>query len=183
MRAAAYVQTALVARAVTDGVLLNDGYAPHAEYCTKVDVTHAQCWVHKQHMFYKARHARPTEADHALKLTRALHANDEDLRTKRQIGGVNRTQLPLRSRPIIDSQLDWVDARLADQGLLPTDLLTRVLVYAKTRRVGFSVVLTEPDVPLDTNHVERALRPRSSWAARTGCSAGPVKGATHVDVI
>ncbi len=39
--------------------------------------------------------------------------------------------------------------------------------YARNRRLGLEVFLTDPDVPIDTNHIERALRVismgRRSW--------------------
>jgi hypothetical protein len=41
------------------------------------------------------------------------------------------------------------------------------LDYARERRLGLEVFLSDPDVPIDTNHLERALRAipmgRKSW--------------------
>ena len=34
----------------------------------------------------------------------------------------------------------------------------KALAYVRERRVGLEVFLTDPDVPMDTNHLERALR-------------------------
>ena len=42
--------------------------------------------------------------------------------------------------------------------LLPTNPFTKAAVYARQRRAGLEVFLSDPDVPLDTNHLERALR-------------------------
>ncbi len=36
--------------------------------------------------------------------------------------------------------------------------LTKALAYARAARGGLEVFLTDPDVPIDTNHLERALR-------------------------
>ncbi len=51
--------------------------------------------------------------------------------------------------------------------LLPSNPLTKALHYALERREGLSVYLSDPDVPIDTNHLERALRPiplgRKNW--------------------
>ena len=53
------------------------------------------------------------------------------------------------------------------KGSRPTHPFIQALVYAKTRRLGLEVFLTDPDVPIDTNHLERALRVipmgRKSW--------------------
>lgn len=41
------------------------------------------------------------------------------------------------------------------------------MAYARERRLGLEVYLTDPDVPIDTNHLERALRAipmgRKNW--------------------
>ena len=52
-----------------------------------------------------------------------------------------------------------VDAQFEGQGLLPTNPLTKAMTYVRERRSGLEVFLNDPDVPIDTNHVERALRP------------------------
>ncbi len=66
---------------------------------------------------------------------------------------------------------DWIDRQFQRQGLLPSNPFTKALAYARERRAGLEVFLTDPDVPVDTNHLERALRVIPM--ARTGCSAGP----------
>jgi tRNA splicing endonuclease len=51
-------------------------------------------------------------------------------------------------------------------GLLPSSPLT-AMAYVRERRAALEVYLTDPDVPIDTNHLERALRVvpmgRSNW--------------------
>ena len=43
-------------------------------------------------------------------------------------------------------------------GLWPSNPFTKALAYARERGLGLEVFLTDPDVPIDTNHLERALR-------------------------
>lgn len=45
------------------------------------------------------------------------------------------------------------------RGLLPSSPLTKALIYAHKRRAALEVFLADPEVPIDTNHLERALRP------------------------
>lgn len=52
----------------------------------------------------------------------------------------------------------WIQVQLDNHGLLPSSPLTRALAYARERRAGLEVFLDDPDVPVDTNHLERALR-------------------------
>ena len=71
---------------------------------------------------------------------------------------------------------------LAAQGLLPSSPLTKALAYAHRRRAALEVFLTDPDVPIDTNHLERALRPipmgRKNWLF-----SWTELGAQHVGVV
>jgi transposase len=43
-------------------------------------------------------------------------------------------------------------------GLLPSNPLLKALAYIRERRDGLQVYLDDADVPMDTNHLERALR-------------------------
>ncbi len=43
-------------------------------------------------------------------------------------------------------------------GILPSSPLLAALSYIRDRRTGLSVYLDDPDVAIDTNHLERALR-------------------------
>jgi transposase len=67
----------------------------------------------------------------------------------------------------VEAFFAWVDYRLEEHGLRPTTLFTKALNYVRERRLGLEVFLTDPDVPLDTNHLERALRAipmgRKNW--------------------
>jgi hypothetical protein len=57
------------------------------------------------------------------------------------------------------STLAAASAQFERQGLLPSNPLTKAMAYVRERRAELEVFLDDPDVPIDTNHVERALRP------------------------
>ena len=71
------------------------------------------------------------------------------------------------SKSHVETFFAWVDRRLEEHGLRPTTPFTKALKYVRERRLGLEVFLTDPDVPLDTNHLERALRAipmgRKNW--------------------
>jgi transposase len=46
-----------------------------------------------------------------------------------------------------------VNERFEAQGLLPSNPLTKALAYARDRRQALEVFLSDPDVPIDTNHL------------------------------
>ena len=52
----------------------------------------------------------------------------------------------------------WVERELDADALKAKTPLTKALAYAHKRRVGLELFLGDPDLPLDTNHLERGLR-------------------------
>lgn len=62
------------------------------------------------------------------------------------------------SKPRVEQFFEWIDLQFEQQGLLPSNPLTKALAYARERKVQLQVFLDDPDVPMDTNHLERALR-------------------------
>ena len=52
-----------------------------------------------------------------------------------------------------------IDRCTADASLLASLPLSKALNYARARVGNLRVFLGDPDVPIDTNHLERGLRP------------------------
>ena len=71
------------------------------------------------------------------------------------------------SKPVVDDIVQWVQEQQQIKTFLPSSPFTKALNYLHGRIIELRVFLTEPDVPLDTNHVERALMPiplgRKNW--------------------
>ena len=59
---------------------------------------------------------------------------------------------------MVDKFFTWIDKQFENQGLLPSSPLTKAMAYARERRAGLEVYLNDPEVAIDTNHLERALR-------------------------
>ena len=139
-------------------VLLSDGYAAYASYAKKTGLTHAQCWAHTRRGFFEAQTAEPDGAGDALAQIGALYAAEETIRDGKLTGQAKRLHRLTHSKPRVDVFFEWIDQQFERQGLLPSNPFTRALTYARERRMGLEVFLTDPDVPIDTNHLERALR-------------------------
>jgi len=154
-----HVVAALGLKKRTDGaVLLSDGYAAYGEYAKKSGVTHAQCWAHTRRLFFEAQEAEPEAAARALETIGALYAVEEHIR-ERQFKGEKKCAYRLdHAKPVVERFFAWVAQQFERQGLLPKNPLTKALHYAYARRSGLEVYLTDPDVAIDTNHLERALR-------------------------
>ena len=76
------------------------------------------------------------------------------------------------SKPLVELFFEWVDRQLSAKASRPTNPFIQALNYVRERRVGLEIFLTDPDVPIDTNHLERALRVVPMGRKR-GSSAGP----------
>lgn len=150
-----------------DGVLLSDGYSAYARYAETTGLTHAQCWAHTRRKFIAAEHAEPEAVAYALDLIGRLYAVEAAIRDANLTGAAKKRYRQDHAQPVVAQFFAWVDERFADQGLLPSNPLTTALGYARDRRLGLEVYLTDPDVPIDTNHLERALRAipmgRKAW--------------------
>jgi transposase len=142
-----------------DAVLLSDGYEAYASYARKTGVTHAQCWAHCRREFFEAKGAEPQAAGEALRQIGALYEIEEEIRTKKLSGENKRLHRLTHSKPRVEQFFEWIDRQFEHQGLLPSNPLTKALAYARERKVQLQVFLSDADVPMDTNHLERALRP------------------------
>ncbi len=157
-RSHGYVQQALGLAPTRDRVLLSDGYDAYARYATKTGVTHAQCWVHARRGFVEAEAAEPTHVGDVLAEIQKLYAIEDDIRARNLTGEDKRLHRLTHSKPIVERLFFWVDWQLRRPELTPSNPFTKALAYLRKRRVGLEVFLSDPDVPMDTNHLERALR-------------------------
>jgi len=166
-RRAEHVEQALGLTHAEGAVLLSDGYAAYVRYADKAGITHAQCWAHTRRKFFEAQGAEPAAAAQALDFIGGLYAVEERIREQRLSAAKKLDYRLAHALPIVQAFFAWVNRQFEEQGLLPTNPLTRALGYAHERRCGLEVYLNDPDVPIDTNHLERALRAipmgRKAW--------------------
>lgn len=181
-RAHSNVEKVLGLKPTEGGVLLSDGYGAYESYASKTGLTHAQCWTHCRREFIHAEAAEPELAARALEYIGALYAVEAKIRDDKLKGEAKREYRLDHARPIVAAFFTWVQERLDAQGLLPSNPLTKALIYAHKRRAALEVFLADPDVPIDTNHLERALRPiplgRKNWMF-----SWTELGAQHVGVV
>jgi transposase len=157
-RAHQHVRSALGLTPLPGSVLLSDGYAAYASYTQKVGVTHAECWSHARRELFEAQAMEPDRVREALQQIAAIYAIEQDIRERKLTGEPKRLHRLTHSKPRVEVFFDWVERQLQDQGLLPSNPFTKALGYVRNRRAQLQVFLTDADVPIDTNHLERALR-------------------------
>ena len=162
-----HVQQTLGEMPPPGSVLHTDGYAAYAHYVEKTGIAHAQCWAHCRRAFLKAEQIEPERVEEALRHIRALYRIEEDIRERKLAGADKRARRQEQAVPAAQRFFAWVDAQFASQGFLPSSPFTKALAYARERRDGLLLYLDDPDVEIDTNSLERALRAipmgRKNW--------------------
>jgi transposase len=148
------------------GTLVTDGYGVYSRYTSKVaGVSHATCWAHTRRKFIEAENSEPRRCQKALEYIRMLYEIEESVRDN-ESAEILRARRE-RSLPIVEEFFEWLNTELADLTILPSSPFSKAASYAIERRASLSLYLSEPDVPIDTNHLERALRPipmgRKNW--------------------
>lgn len=156
-RAHSHVQTFL--GNAFKGTLLSDGYDAYAAYAkNNSEVTHAECWAHCRRGFEEAKEAEPVAVGEALALIAMLYRHEQTIRDQ-NLGGEKKLAFRTEhSEPIVHTFWRWCDAQCHRPDLLPSNPLSKALKYARARHASLQVFLSNPEVPIDTNHLERALR-------------------------
>jgi transposase len=148
------------------GVALVDGYAAY-QTATKsgadgpCPATLAFCWAHVRRKFFEAQQFAPA-CKEVLELIGELYAVEADLPGWYALEGEERQaalahRLAVRqqkSAPLTERIRDWAYAQRA----LPGSAFRKAIEYMLNLWAGLTVFLTQPQVPLDNNHVERQLR-------------------------
>ena len=181
-RAGAHVRATLGLTPKAGSVLLTDGYAAYARYAEKTGVTHALCWAHARRAVFEAQGSEPEAVADVLALLQGLYAAEEQIRELKLEGEAKQQHRLMHSKPIVERFFDYVARHLEKHGLAPANPFIKALHYARERKDGLEVFLTDPDVPIDTNHLERALRVvpmgRKNWLF-----CWTELGARHVGII
>lgn len=138
------------------GTLQVDGYAGFERLTASGHVVLAACWAHARRKFYELHEAigSPIAAE-ALRRISELYAIEARIR-----GQSSEVRLRIRraqSKPLIDRMKRWLDQELTR---IPSrGRLAEAIRYALLRWESLCRFLDNGRVELDTNPVERAIRP------------------------
>ena len=161
------------------GVLQVDGYAGYRPLAKRNDVQLAFCWSHVRRRFYELAAVGPAPiATEALERITQLYAVEEDIRGRS--ADERRAVRQSRSRPIIDDLEPWLRAKLAL--ISQKTKLAEAIRYALSRWNGLTYFLDEGRIEIDSNVVERSIRP-IALNRKNALFAGSDGGAEHWAVI
>lgn len=153
-----HVEQMLGQSAPAGGVLHTDGYSAYAGYAKKTGIAHAQCWAHSRRGFIKAEGIEPGRVAEALAHIGVLYRVEQEIRDKKLCGQDKRGWRQQHAKPAALAFFAWVDKQFDTQGFLPSSPFTKALAYVRERKEGLLLYLDDPDVEIDTNSLERALR-------------------------
>jgi transposase len=141
------------------GILLTDGYRVYDRFAHTVNgLVHAQCWSHTRRHFVDAAGAEPAFVAEALDRIGTLYEHEAYIR---QHGLEAEATLAYRgeySKLVVEGFFTWLKETLRTQPLLPSNPFAQAARYALAREAALKVFLAYPNVPLDTNHLEREIR-------------------------
>ena len=151
-----------------EGTLLTDGYGAYPAYAERREkVEHASCWTHARRGFIKAEELEPDRSKRALEYIGKLYEVEAEIKERKLEGQSKLEMRGDQSKLVVAEFFEWLEEELAASALLPSNPFTEAARYARDRRVGLEVFLGNPDLPIDTNHLERTLRPipmgRKNW--------------------
>lgn len=165
------------------GTLITDGYAAYERFvANRPEVAHAQCWAHARRAFERAETSEPQAVAEALEIIGTLYRIEAEIRQKQLQGQAKQAYRSRYSLPVAQTLFGWCHQQRSRSDLVTSDPFAKALVYVTEREVALKVFLGDPHVPIDTNHLERALRVipmgRRNWLFNW-----TEVGARHVGVI
>ncbi len=138
------------------GVLHVDGYAGFERLTIKGDIILAACWAHTRRKFYEVAQATNAPlAEEALRRIGELYAIEAAVRGQQPPYRLATRQS--KSKPIVDAFRTWLEQQLPR--IPGRSTLAEAIRYALSRWEGLTQFLRDGRIELDTNPVERAIRP------------------------
>jgi transposase len=137
------------------GILQVDGYGGYAALARRRrQISLAFCWAHVRRKFYEIADTSPV-ATEVLRRIALLYAIEDEVRG---LPAQQRRQVrDERSRVIVDDLHQYLDAR--NRRVSAKSKLGEAIRYALTRWDGLSRFLDDGRVDLDSNVIERSIRP------------------------
>ncbi len=139
-----------------NGVLQVDGYAGYRALAGKNDVQLAFCWAHVRRKFYELAAAGPAPiASDALQRIAALYEIEKHIRGRG--ADERRAARQEETRPLLAALEPWLREKLAL--ISQKTKLAEAIRYALSRWEGLARFIDDGRVEIDSNVVERSMRP------------------------
>jgi transposase len=165
------------------GVLLTDGYIVYELFAQKVShLVHAQCWSHTRRQFVDAERAEPRLVAEAVERIGTFYKEEAYIREHGLAAAAKLAHRGEYTKPLVDAFFAWLTQTVLTEVLLPSNPFAQAVRYTLERETALKVFLADPDVPIDTNHLERAMR-TIAVGRRNWLFCWTEVGARHVGII
>lgn len=175
------------------GYVQTDGYIGY-ETLTDLSVKHAGCWAHVRRKFVevvqsveKARKGTPRRggsADETLLRIRRLYEIEREGDARELTGAALVEFRRQNAAPLLEAFHEWLVARVGSTP--PQGLLGKAMNYTLKQWARLIVYLEDPNVGLDNNAAENAIRPfavgRKNWLF-AGSPSGAQSSATLYSLV
>src|SRR4051812_38294133 len=162
-----------------EGVLQVDGYEAYKVLARRGAVQLAFCWSHVRRPFYELAQSGPAPiAADALVRIAALYRIEAEIRGRS--ADERRAVRQARSRPLVEAFEPWLREKLAL--VSQKSRLAEAIRYALSRWTGLRLFLEDGRIEIDSNVVERSMRPLA-LTRKNALFAGSDGGAAHWAVI
>lgn len=161
------------------GILQVDGYAAHKELVTTRDATQpirlAFCWAHCRRKFYDiAKGGHAPIAEDALVQIAALYKIEDFI--KGQNAEARRRVRQTQTAPRLEKFKSWLEDHL--KRVSGKSKIAEAMRYALHHWQGLALFLDDGRVEIDSNTVERSIRPLA-LNRKNALFAGHDRGGTH----
>jgi transposase len=161
------------------GILQVDGYAGYRALAKTGDVELAFCWAHVRRHFYEiAQQGNAPIAAEALARIAELYAIETEIRG--HSAETRHAARQRKSKPLLDALKTWFDARLST--VSQKGAIAEAIRYAVTRWAGLTRFLDDGRIEIDSNAVERSIRP-IALTRKNALFAGSDGGGEHWAVL
>ena len=161
------------------GVLQVDGYGGYRALAERGDVTLAFCWAHVRRRFYELAVAGPAPiASEALARIAKLYAVESEIRGR--TADERRAARNEKIKPMLDELEPWLRAKL--DLISQKTKLAEAVRYTLSRWQGLTSFVDDGRIEIDSNTVERAIRP-IALGRKNALFAGSDGGGEHWAVI
>ena len=158
------------------GVLQTDGYGAYKALAKAGAVELAFCWTHARRYFHKLLEKDPAKTPIAAETVARIQLYLIEAEIRGRSADERRAVRQEKSAPILQALKPWLATRL--EVISQKSDLAKAIRYILTHWDGLNRFLDDGRVELDTNTVERAIRPLA-LTRKNSLFAGSEGGAEH----
>jgi transposase len=176
------------------GTLQTDGYQGYDAVVAKNDIIRAGCWSHTRRKFNLAADLKSEDAQRMLALIARLYWLEAATRKRARRRGLGAAEAKdllrrvrdRRSRRMAERIKTFRDELALKPEIVPKSPLGKAVIYMGNQWPALVRFLDDPEIEIDTNAIERAIRPialgRKNWNF-AGSTRGAVAAARLFSII